>query len=107
MQGLREEWKNNTDIGESSQIFMLVSEIVTSKLGEDKLSSGSGIAEILMIIIVAIIGIGQEFLIAHFTPKATIDRSLLRQVSEYLYWENKDQKDDIKISFWLARALDW
>lgn len=92
LQGLREEWKNNTDIGESSQIFMLVSEIVTSKLGEDK-SSGSGIAEILMIIIVAIIGIGQEFLIAHFTPKATIDRSLLRQVSEYLYWENKDQKE--------------
>ena len=92
LQGLREEWKNNTDIGESSQIFMLVSEIVTSKLGEDK-SSGSGIAEILMIIIVAIIGIGQEFLIAHFTPKATIDRSLLRQVSEYLLWENKDQKE--------------
>ena len=46
-----------------------------------------------MIIIVAIIGIGQEFLIAHFTPKATIDRSLLRQVSEYLYWEDKDQKE--------------
>ena len=92
LQGLREEWKNNTDIGESSQIFMLVSEIVTSKLGEDK-SSGSGIAEILMIIIVAIIGIGQEFLIAHFTPKATIDRSLLRQVSEYLYWEDKNQKE--------------
>lgn len=93
LQGLREEWKNNTDIGESSQIFMLVSEIVTSKLGEDKSSSGSGIAEILMIIIVAIIGIGQEFLIAHFTPKATIDRSLLRQVSECLLWENKDQKE--------------
>ena len=93
LQGLREEWKNNTDIGESSQIFMLVSEIVTSKLGEDKSSSGSGIAEILMIIIVAIIGIGQEFLIAHFTPKATIDRSLLRQVSEYLYWEDKNQKE--------------
>ena len=93
LQGLREEWKNNTDIGESSQIFMLVSEIVTSKLGEDKSSSGSGIAEILMIIIVAIIGIGQEFLIAHFTPKATIDRSLLRQVSEYLLWENKGQKE--------------
>lgn len=93
LQGLREEWKNNTDIGESSQIFMLVSEIVTSKLGEDKSSSGSGIAEILMIIIVAIIGVGQEFLIAHFTPKATIDRSLLRQVSEYLLWENKDQKE--------------
>ena len=93
LQGLREEWKNNTDIGESSQIFMLISEIVTSKLGEDKSSSGSGIAEILMIIIVAIIGIGQEFLIAHFTPKATIDRSLLRQVSEYLYWEDKNQKE--------------
>ena len=92
LQGLREEWKNNTDIGESSQIFMLVSEIITSKVGEDK-SSGSGVAEILMIIIIAIIGIGQEFLIAHFTPKATIDRSLLRQVSEYLYWEDKNQKE--------------
>ena len=92
LQGLREEWKNNTDIGESSQIFMLVSEIVTSKLGEDK-SSSSGIAEILMILVIAIIGIGQEFLIAHFTPKATVDRSLLRQVSEYLLWENKDQKE--------------
>lgn len=95
LQGLREEWKNNSDIGESSQIFMLVSEIITSKLGEDKSSSGSGsgIAEILMIIVIAIIGIGQEFLIAHFTPKATVDRSLLRQVSEYLLWENKDQKE--------------
>ena len=92
LQGLREEWKNNSDIGESSQIFMLVSEIITSKLGEDK-SSSSGIAEILMILVIAIIGIGQEFLIAHFTPKATIDRSLLRQVSEYLLWENKDQKE--------------
>ena len=71
---------------------MLVSEIITSKLGEDK-SSSSGIAEILMILVIAIIGIGQEFLIAHFTPKATIDRSLLRQVSEYLLWENKDQKE--------------
>ena len=90
LQGLREEWKNNSDIGESSQIFMLVSEIITSKLGEGK---SSGIAEILMILVIAIIGIGQEFLIAHFTPKATIDRSLLRQVSEYLLWENKDQKE--------------
>lgn len=92
LQGLREEWKNNSDIGESSQIFILVSEIITSKLGEGK-SSSSGIAEILMILVIAIIGIGQEFLIAHFTPKATIDRSLLRQVSEYLLWENKDQKE--------------
>ena len=92
LQGLREEWKNNSDIGESSQIFMLISEAITSKTKSDD-ASGSGIAETLMIIIIAIIGIGQEFLISYFTPKAAIDRKLLRQVSEYLFWKDKEEKE--------------
>ena len=46
-----------------------------------------------MIIIIAIIGIGQEFLISYFTPKAAIDRKLLRQVSEYLFWKDKEEKE--------------
>lgn len=90
LQGLREEWKTNTDIGESSQIFMLISEVITSKANG---ADSSGIATTLMIIIIAIIGIGQEFLIAYFTPKAAIDRRLLRQVSEYLYWNSKEEKE--------------
>ena len=92
MQGLREEWKNNSDIGESSQIFMLISEAITSKTKSDD-ASGSGIAETLMIIIIAVIGICQEFLISYFTPKAAIDRKLLRQVSEYLFWKDKEEKE--------------
>lgn len=97
LQGLREEWKSNSDIGESSQIFMLVSEVITSKLGEGS-SSGSGIAELMMMIFIAIAGIVQEFLIALFTPKATIDRRLLSQVSEYLRWENENEKERFLIS---------
>lgn len=92
LQGLREEWKSNTDIGESSQIFMLISEVVTSKAGEGS-SSGSGIAELLMMVFIAMAGIAQEFLIALFTPKAAIDRKLLRQVSEYLLWKDKNEKE--------------
>lgn len=97
LQGLREEWKSNSDIGESSQIFMLISEVITSKLGEGS-SSGSGIAELMMMIFIAVAGIVQEFLIALFTPKATIDRRLLSQVSEYLRWENEDEKERFLIS---------
>ena len=89
LQGLREEWKANTDIGESSQIFMLVSELITSKTGDGNVTgSGSGIAETIMIIFIAIVGIVQEFLIYLFTPKAAIDRKLLRQVSHYLQWSS-------------------
>ena len=96
LQGLREEWKSNSDIGESSQIFMLISEVITSKLNSE--SSGSGFAEILMMIFIAIAGIVQEFLIAIFTPKATIDRKLLSQVSQYLLWSSNEEKERFLIS---------
>lgn len=99
LQGLREEWKTNSDIGESSQIFMLISEAITSKIGQEKTSgSGSGIAEMLMMIFIATAGIVQEFLIAIFTPKAAIDRKLLSQVSQYLLWKDKNEKEKFLIS---------
>ena len=105
LQGLREEWKANTDIGESSQIFMLVSELVTSKMGEGD-SSSSGIAETLMVIFIAIVGIVQEFLIYLFTPKAAIDRKLLRQVSHYLEWSSIDEKEKFLIEVYIEYKGD-
>lgn len=96
LQGLREEWRSNSDTGESSQIFMLISEVITSKLNSE--SSGSGFAEILMMVFIAIAGIVQEFLIAIFTPKATIDRKLLSQVSQYLLWSSNEEKERFLIS---------
>lgn len=99
LQGLREEWKTNSDIGESSQIFMLVSELITSKMGKE--SSGAGIAATLMMIFIALIGIVQEFLIAIFTPKAAIDRKLLSQVSQYLKWKDAEEKERFLISVYI------
>ena len=107
LQGLREEWKANTDIGESSQIFMLVSELITSKTGDDNVTgSGSGIAETIMIIFIAIVGIVQEFLIYLFTPKAAIDRKLLRQVSHYLQWSSIEEKERFLIEVYMEYKGD-
>ena len=107
LQGLREEWKANTDIGESSQIFMLVSELITSKTGDDNVTgSGSGIAETIMIIFIAIVGIVQEFLIYLFTPKAAIDRKLLRQVSHYLQWSSIEEKERFLIEVYVEYKGD-
>jgi hypothetical protein len=78
---------------------MLISEAITSKVGQEKTSgSGSGIAEMLMMIFIATAGIVQEFLIAIFTPKAAIDRKLLSQVSQYLLWKDKNEKEKFLIS---------
>ena len=107
LQGLREEWKANTDIGESSQIFMLVSELITSKTGDGNVTgSGSGIAETIMIIFIAIVGIVQEFLIYLFTPKAAIDRKLLRQVSHYLQWSSIEEKERFLIEVYMEYKGD-
>ena len=105
LQGLREEWKSNTDIGESSQIFMLISELITSKRGEGS-SSGSGVAETIMMIFIALAGIVQEFLIAIFTPKAAIDRKLLRQVSQYLEWSSIEEKERFLIEVYIEYEGD-
>lgn len=93
---LDEKLKANTDIGESSQIFILLSELV----------GGSGIAEPLMIIFIAIVGIVQEFLIYLFTPKAAIDRKLLRQVSHYLQWSSIEEKERFLIEVYIEYKGD-
>lgn len=94
---------DNGDIGDSAKMFMLIgpsienafkAKVTLENISEKGVSTSSfGATEIMIMVFILIVGIGQEFLIAHFTPKATIDRNLLRQVSEYLLWENKDQKE--------------
>ena len=89
------QWQNDTgDVGESSKIFTLVA----TYLRADTSAGGIGIAEWMLMIFIAIAGIVQEFLIAIFTPKAAIDRKLLSQVSQYLLWKNKEEKERFLIS---------
>lgn len=88
-------WQNDTgDVGESSKIFTMISVYINA----DAKAGGMGVSEWMMMIFIAIAGIVQEFLIALFTPKAAIDRKLLSQVSQYLLWENKEQKERFLIS---------
>ena len=51
-----------------------------------------------MMILIMAFGIVQEFLIAIFTPKATIDRKMLSQVSSYLEWKDEEEKERFLIS---------
>jgi len=89
------QWQNDTgDVGESSKIFTLLA----TYLRADTSAGGIGIAEWMLMIFIAIAGIVQEFLIAIFTPKAAIDRKLLSQVSQYLLWKNKEEKERFLIS---------
>lgn len=88
-------WQNDTgDVGESSKIFTMVAVYINA----DAKAGGMGMSEWMMMVFIAIAGIVQEYLIALFTPKAAIDRKLLSQVSHYLLWENKEQKERFLIS---------
>lgn len=88
-------WQNDTgDVGESSKIFTMIAVYINA----DSKAGGMGMSEWMMMIFIAIAGIVQEYLIALFTPKAAIDRKLLSQVSQYLLWENKEQKERFLIS---------
>ena len=82
------------DVGESSKIFTLIATYVKA----DVKAGGMGTSEWMMIILIALFGIVQEFLIAIYTPKAAIDRKLLSQVSQYLFWQNKNEKEKFLIS---------
>lgn len=76
------EWQSDTgDAGASSKVFTLVA----TYMNIDESAGGLGVSEIIMMILIMIFGIVQEFLIAAFTPKATINRKMLSQFSEYLY----------------------
>lgn len=81
------------DIGSSSKIFMLIGSWFdnakakqTSNVEEAltlKVSTGMGSTEIMMMILIMIFGIVQEFLIALFTPKSLIDRKMLSRFNAY------------------------
>lgn len=74
-------WQSDTgDAGASSKIFTLIA----TYLHADSTAGGLGVSEIIMMILIMIFGIVQEFLIAIFTPRATINRKMLSQFSEYL-----------------------
>ena len=75
------EWQSDTgDAGASSKIFTLVA----TYLKADEKAGGLGASEIMMMLLIMIFGIVQEFLIAIFTPKVAISRKMLSQFSEYL-----------------------
>lgn len=74
------------DAGESSKIFTLVA----TYLKTDSTAGGMGVSEWMMLIFIAIAGIVQEFLIALYTPKSTIDRKTLSQYSSYINFKDMD-----------------
>jgi hypothetical protein len=67
-------------------------------MNADVKAGGMGVSEWMMMILIAIFGIVQEFLIYIFTPKAVIDRKLLSQVSQYLKWKDEVEKERFLIS---------
>ena len=90
------------DVGQSAKMFMIVGPALESKftnkatlenITEQKVSTNSfGTTEIMMMILIMIFGIVQEFIIALYTPKSTIDRRTLSQFSEYLDLKEMENK---------------
>jgi hypothetical protein len=97
------KWQSDTgDVGESSKIFTLVAAYINA----DAKAGGMGISEWMMMTFIALFGIVQEFLIYLFTPKATIDRKLLSQVSYYMKWPSEEEKERFLISVYISYAGD-
>lgn len=76
---LKGEWENNSDIGESSKLFMMISDMIVTEN-----SSGTSITSMLIMGIICFFGLLQEALIALLTPKVTIDRKTLFEYETYL-----------------------
>ena len=107
---IKAAYENDTgDVGESSKVFMLIGPVIDKKKQvtasdvesaylQEVDTSSFGATEIMMMILIMAFGIVQEFLIAIFTPKATIDRKMLSQVSSYLEWKNEEEKERFLIS---------
>ena len=102
LEGIK-KWLNDTgDVGESSKFFTLVATYINA----DTKAGGMGISEWMMMIFIALSGIVQEYLIALFTPKATIDRKVLSQVSHYMKWKNEEEKERFLISVYISYVGD-
>ena len=97
------DWQSDTgDVGESSKIFTLVATYMNANVK----AGGMGVSEWMMIVLIALFGIVQEFLIYLFTPKAAIDRKLLSQVSSYMRWESEEEKERFLISVYKSYVGD-
>lgn len=93
---IKAAYENDTgDVGESSKVFMLIGPVIDKKKQvtasdvesaylQEVDTSSFGTTEVMMMILIMIFGIVQEFIIALYTPKSTIDRKTLSQFSEYL-----------------------
>lgn len=84
---------DNGDIGSSSKLFMMIGNAwdklhmksansVTDALTVN-VKTGMGSTEIMIMVIIMLFGIVQEFLIALFTPKSTISRKMLYQFDSF------------------------
>lgn len=92
---IKAAYENDTgDVGESAKMFMLIGPTLESmkktkaadisEAYSQKVSVSSfGTTEIMMMVLIMIFGIVQEFLIALFTPKSTIDRKMLSRFDSY------------------------
>lgn len=88
-------WQSDTgETGASSKVFTLIATYIHAAPS----AGGMGVSEIMLMIVIMIFGIVQEFLIALFTPKSNIDRKLLSQVSQYLEWKDEREKETFLIS---------
>jgi len=88
-------YENDTgDVGESAKMFMLIgpqlenanktkAASVEEAFDQDISVSSFGTTEVMMMLLIMIFGIVQEFLIALFTPKSTIDRKMLSRFDAY------------------------
>lgn len=92
---IKAAYENDTgDVGESAKMFMLIGPTLEGmqKTKADNISdaynqkvsvSSFGTTEIMMMVLIMIFGIVQEFLIALFTPKSAIDRKMLSRFDAY------------------------
>lgn len=92
---IKAAYENDTgDVGESAKMFMLIGPTLESmrktkaadisEAYSQKVSVSSfGTTEVMMMVLIMIFGIVQEFLIALFTPKSTIDRKMLSRFDAY------------------------
>lgn len=77
------------DIGASSKLFMMIGnawdKVHSTKSGNVvealnvKVKTGMGSTEIMIMVVIMLFGVVQEFLIALFTPKSTLSRKMLYQ----------------------------
>lgn len=83
LNSLKSEWEDNSDIGESSKLFMMISDIIVTAIPAEN-RSGTSITSMLIMGIICFFGFLQEALIALLTPKVTIDRKTLFEYESYL-----------------------